>query len=602
MILRALLVLVPTMILLCTYLTWRIFSRKRAEQQILPLLPPPDSLCWKSFPPQHPFPEPQPLSIETSNVKHTASSADQARKSAPFSLPLDIGNLFPGAIDGSLVGLSTFHSFMSIDPDVLHAVTASTAERLTNLHSIDTYINEHFFSAGSLSADGFFERLTGYVTEQKAAAALEALGHKVQFAAIPNQADWDLLVDGHAVQIKEGMSGIKDFLADHHLIPIYTGFENADALHNPLVHALHGLNSGAVHHATYESLGGLHDGFHAGFLHIPIATVLFSTFREVVILQQQHTTVQTALTNVALDAAGVCVGAMVGTKVGAVLGSFVPGPGTAIGAFVGALAGGIGGKLMSTTYRLSAFTAARQDYDAAVSYSTVTIKSVHETTAQQIRSIQGTSRAAFRKKQAQLVGTAEGEFAIISAQYESDYVLRISSVYGEIDQLLRADHLKVMTGLGTERFINRFLPRFRDHFRRMAEQWFEHSFKCLENEKADFQMALNRGTKDAAGAAEGFYGRYRFHSPRSASLVSDLTTELRRREKECDLVRERLEAKIELIVEQSRKSSAREIEDIYTRVSIVISGLKAKIQDAHLKLVTEGKPVGIAIPTLFMES
>ncbi len=59
--------------------------------------------------------------------------------------------------------------------------------------------------APAMTADGWFERLTGYVAEQKAASALEAAGHHVTFAATANQPVWDLLVDGHPVQIKEGL-------------------------------------------------------------------------------------------------------------------------------------------------------------------------------------------------------------------------------------------------------------------------------------------------------------------------------------------------------------------------------------------------------------
>jgi hypothetical protein len=46
--------------------------------------------------------------------------------------------------------------------------------------------------------------LRGYVAEQKAVIALEKAGHIVQFAPTPNQQAWDLLVDGHPWQVKEG--------------------------------------------------------------------------------------------------------------------------------------------------------------------------------------------------------------------------------------------------------------------------------------------------------------------------------------------------------------------------------------------------------------
>jgi hypothetical protein len=211
------------------------------------------------------------------------------------------------------------------------------------LHSIGHYIDAHFFSAGDSTAHGFFERLTGYVTEQKAATALQAMGHHVQFATTPNQPVWDLLVDGHPVQIKEGLGGLKEFLAQHHDVPVFTGFENADSLHDPMVHGLHGLNADAIHNATQHSLDGLHETIH-GSLHFPIITFRISTFREVSLLGKQHTTIEKALFHVALDTAGVGAGVLLGAKAGALAGSVLPGPGTVFGAVIGTIAGGIGGK------------------------------------------------------------------------------------------------------------------------------------------------------------------------------------------------------------------------------------------------------------------
>lgn len=79
-------------------------------------------------------------------------------------------------------------------------------------------------------------RLEGYVAEQKAAAALEQTHHIVQFAPTANQPAWDLLVDGHPWQVKEGIDigGIKDAMAHHGDIPIATGADLAEQVNDPL--------------------------------------------------------------------------------------------------------------------------------------------------------------------------------------------------------------------------------------------------------------------------------------------------------------------------------------------------------------------------------
>ena len=109
--------------------------------------------------------------------------------------------------------------------EVIAANVKLLIEQLEAGHSegLTAYVAQHFFDAPTLTADGWFERLTGYVAEQKAASALEAAGHHVTFAATANQPVWDLLVDGHPVQVKEGISGVKSYLLEHHGIPIYTG-------------------------------------------------------------------------------------------------------------------------------------------------------------------------------------------------------------------------------------------------------------------------------------------------------------------------------------------------------------------------------------------
>jgi hypothetical protein len=180
------------------------------------------------------------------------------------------------------------------------------------------------------------------------------MGHHVQFATTPNQPVWDLLVDGHPVQIKEGLEVSKEFLAQHHDVPVFTGFENADSLHDPMVHGLHGLNADAIHNATQHSLDGLHETIN-GSLRFPIITFRISTFREVSLLGKQHTAIEKALFHVALDTAGVGAGVLLGAKAGALAGSLLPGPGTVFGAVIGTIAGGIGGKYVSNQIRFSAF-------------------------------------------------------------------------------------------------------------------------------------------------------------------------------------------------------------------------------------------------------
>jgi hypothetical protein len=213
-------------------------------------------------------------------------------------------SIIAAAADGAIAGSLIADAALKIDPQVLHALEFSTAEQLHGLADINSYVQAHFFSAPIVSAEGWFERLTGYVAEQKAASALEQMGHHVEFAPVSNQPVWDLLVDGHPVQIKEGLAGAKDFIAHHPGVDVFTGHEVAAAIKDPSVHALDVLDKDSIHAATEHSLAGVHGVVDPGF-HIPFITMAFSTWREGRLLWNEATTFGRALKNVGMDVVGV---------------------------------------------------------------------------------------------------------------------------------------------------------------------------------------------------------------------------------------------------------------------------------------------------------
>lgn len=98
-----------------------------------------------------------------------------------------------------------------------------------------------------------------------------------EFADLPNQADWDLLVDGHPLQIKEGVDAahIKEFLTRHPDIQVLTGDDMVGQIHDAHLQGIPELDHDAIASSTKDSLHGVKDGFHPSF-HIPIITLLRS--------------------------------------------------------------------------------------------------------------------------------------------------------------------------------------------------------------------------------------------------------------------------------------------------------------------------------------
>lgn len=168
------------------------------------------------------------------------------------------------AADGVIAGSSLAEAVLKIDPRVIEAIQFSTVQELHGLASIHSYVDTHFFDATATSADGWFDRLTGYVAEQKAATYFEQMGHHVQFAPVSNQPVWDMLVDGRPVQIKEHLAGVKDFIIQHPDFEVFTDPDIAAAIKDPAVHGLDVLNKDGIQAATQGTVDGLDGAFSPG--------------------------------------------------------------------------------------------------------------------------------------------------------------------------------------------------------------------------------------------------------------------------------------------------------------------------------------------------
>lgn len=188
-----------------------------------------------------------------------------------------------------------------------------------------------------LAADnaGALARLQGYVGEQVAAAQLSEQGFVVSFPEMPNQPAYDLLVDGHPVQVKTTLmtSGIQRALDRHPDIPVLAPIELSQG---PLAGSEQVIFSPdfsyqQVQHLTEDSLVALRDIGHLAVPFLSLAFVGYKVGRQV----QAGKGLQIA----AVDGVGEVVGMLAGAKTGMVLG----------GAIGGLVAGAVGSALVSWT-------------------------------------------------------------------------------------------------------------------------------------------------------------------------------------------------------------------------------------------------------------
>jgi hypothetical protein len=414
--------------------------------------------------------------------------------------------------DGLLAGLPVVQAISHIDPFVLKAIESSTADHIHSFPSVHSYVEQHFFAAPAMTADGWFERLTGYVAEQKAASALEAAGHHVSFAATANQPVWDLLVDGHPVQIKEGISGVHAFLGEHYGIPIYTGHEVAAAVKDPLVHGLAGLGGAQIHEITHDTLDNVSDAFDPGF-HFPLVTLAFAAYREAKLLLQEHTTLSRAAAHVGLDVAGVGAGAFGGAKAGALAGAFFGPIGAAIGGLVGAVAGGVGGKMLSTSIRHIPFENAKSAYEGMVDSAQAALGIAVDRSRDQVRQLQSTYQTRYAETRQQIEWKALGEIRQLTQGYDSHFLHFAEGFTQHLEELtanLKAQENEVLSSVPGSGLRGVFVPYDNDHLRSAIRLWFRKARKTVRHEQKRFRELQPRTAESLRAEVQRFLGAYVF--------------------------------------------------------------------------------------------
>ena len=426
-----------------------------------------------------------------------------------LSRPASLGAVADGAIAGGFVA----HAALSIDPHVLNAIEFSTADHLHNLPGIDSYVHDHFFAVPVQSADGWFERLTGYVAEQKAAAYFEQLGHHVDFAPVANQPVWDMLVDGHPVQIKEGLAGAKDFVANHPAIDVYTSPEVAAAMKDPAVHGLDVLNKDAIHAATQNGIDHIHHVVSPEF-HLPFITLAFSSWREAKLLWNEKTTFERAFVNVGLDVVGVGGGALAGSKAGAVAGGFIGGPiGAAIGGFFGAIFGGVGGKLLATGIRHAPFHAARDAYNAVVATAQSSVNGEIEWSKRRVGELRDEYQRMYEDDRTRIEGTARDQIRALNHLLQSDLQIFCESFPQLLDDLLRQldeEERDVLDQIPSSGFWGMLCPSENDFHRAIVRAWFKRARKLVRQESVRYSAIETRSVEALHGEIQRFLREYEF--------------------------------------------------------------------------------------------
>jgi len=245
---------------------------------------------------------------------------------------------------GTLTAAEFAWSLARIDPSVIHAADFSSSVSVHNGYDFAQYIHTHYDTLGAAGQEGFFNRLMGYVGEQKVADLLVHQGHVVQAAASTTQPIWDLLVDGHPVNVKtvQDIASIKAEALAHHGITYIVPSDAHGHLTSNMAHTA-GFHHDSVHSSLHEGVAAAHGehALHGLGMHLPVLTIAVSAYRNYQAVQLGKD-VSVAIKHTLVESTGKGAGSLIGAKAGALAGGLF-GP---VGMIVGAVGGAVGGALL----------------------------------------------------------------------------------------------------------------------------------------------------------------------------------------------------------------------------------------------------------------
>lgn len=290
--------------------------------------------------------------IETlqQNITEIQSKIDNLRFPSPMALTADDDS------KTSLSKLSRFiedHSELSAGTEQFILSLLPTSQIGQSLHAMSTILPAdlgHAVFGDALSA--LKDDVSTVFTQDGLDRFLSGMTHlgKMQMTSMYDALQHDNLASAALTPIKSGVMealGVHD--ATHELANSLT------ALSSDMGNALQASQS-------LTELTSLTDMDISG--HIPVATIAFSSFREIQLLADDKTDFLSSIKNISFDVAGSGIGAFTGAKAGAMAGSLFGPLGAMIGGIVGTIGGAVAGRSVSNKAKRIPLDNAIQAYES----------------------------------------------------------------------------------------------------------------------------------------------------------------------------------------------------------------------------------------------
>lgn len=442
--------------------------------------------------------------------------------------------IWSASADGLINSIPEMYLYSQIDSHVLNAIDFAFKDDLTNFNNLHDFIHDHYFNAVSeQSAEGWLTRLEGYVNEKYTIEILEKLGHTVESAADPTQKGWDLIVDGEHWQVKGGNS--PEVITEHFDkfpdIPVFTNDGLAEHfIGNDQVVGLDHLNPTLIHQQTEQTLNSI-DSLGNIHFHVPIITLIKSSYRELTLLNEGHTDFLTSTKNVALDIAGTGVGGLVGAKVGAAIGAFGGPIGLVAGAVIGGIGGAVTGRLTTDQIKQQPLKEAISKYERRFDESKLKIEN-HEKKEQQklenyVLEINQNLNHSINMIVDKYKNTISSHQEFISYK-KLEFVSNAPNIVKEIKQELVLSQSMLNERRKRRFLLSKFLPNKEDIFFKKANSWFQERYDILDKAYERFNGYSNGNFNVEEGYKDihTFFQFYKVHNEDLNKTLSDILKEV----------------------------------------------------------------------------
>ena len=302
-----------------------------------------------------------------------------------------IGIAIPSLID-------SYEYTSAIDNHVYETMQNLTRNNIDSFADLSNSVKESFKDShdfwGEFGSNSI-HKFGGHLGEVYVGEHLEQAGQNVVFPEMSNNEGFDLLLQGHEINVKTVSDAyqLSAHFAEYPDIPVIIP---GDAAHIPdgaihfspsygiedLLKALDSHDShlvfvdDALSHA--EVMGQSGDALElasgnahslcevGGDIHFPIITGILSGYREVNLLLEDKTTLRDATKNISLDIVGTGGGGIAGAKIGGMTGLAIGGPiGAAVGAFLGGVSGAVLGRRATNSVKRIPLEEAIDEYESA---------------------------------------------------------------------------------------------------------------------------------------------------------------------------------------------------------------------------------------------